>query len=116
MPFVAIEYAAAILRANIRTYTVGLCRVVDLEEQLTQALVRNLLRIELYYYSLYMAGIMVAHIGIRWESLLATCVAYKSVEHTILFLKLVLRAPEASAGKDAHLDILIRGSLLQVDL
>lgn len=116
MPLVAIEYAAAILRADVWTNAVGLCRVVDLEEQLTQALVRNLLRIELYYYSLYMAGIMVAHIGIRGECLLASGVADKSVEHTILFLKLVLRALEASAGKYAYLDILVRRSMIQADL
>ena len=63
-----------------------------------------------------MAGFMVAHIGIRGECLLATGVAGKSVEHTILFLKLVLRAPEASAGKYAYLDILVRRSMIQADL
>lgn len=59
---------------------------------------------------------MVAHIGIRWKSLLASGVADKSVEHTLLFLKLVLRAPEASAGKYAYLDILVRRSMIQADL
>lgn len=63
-----------------------------------------------------MAGFMVAHIGIRGKSLLASGVADKSVEHTILFLKLVLRAPKASAGKDAYLDILVRRSMIQADL
>lgn len=35
--FVAIEYATAILRTDVGTYTVGLCRVVNLEEQHPQA-------------------------------------------------------------------------------
>ena len=63
-----------------------------------------------------MAGFMVAHIGIRGEFLLASGVADKSVEHTILFLKLVLRASKASSGKDAYLDILVRRSMIQADL
>lgn len=31
--FVAIEYATAILRTDVGTYTVGLCRIVNLEKQ-----------------------------------------------------------------------------------
>ena len=48
-----------------------------------------------------MAGFMVAHIGIRGEFLLASGVADKSVEQTILSMKLVMCDKIASASKDA---------------
>lgn len=60
--------------------------------------------------------LMVAHIGIRGEGLRASGVARKGTHHTLLLLKLVLGAPEASASKDAHGNMGVGGRLVEVDL
>ena len=62
--FVEIENLTAILRSDVRTYTVGLCRVVNLEKHLAEFFIRNCVGIEVYKYRFNMMRKMRLDIGI----------------------------------------------------
>ena len=103
--FIAIEDAAAILGTEIRTHTICLGRIVNLEKEFAKRFVGDLLWVEFHDDSLHMMSLVVTHIGIGGESLLATRIAGQRVEHPLLSRELVLCAPKATTGKDPHFEM-----------
>ena len=62
---IKIKYLTAILRPNVRTYAIGLSRIVYLEKQTTQRIVSYNLSIVLHPHGFNMMGTMCLHIGIN---------------------------------------------------
>src|SRR5262245_46775389 len=69
--FIVIEDNTAILRAEIRPLPVHLRRVVNLEENAQQHLIRNLLGIVSHFHGLGVTGGIGAHFAISWFILVA---------------------------------------------
>ena len=59
---------------------------------------------------------MVSYIGIGRKSLFAAGISCQGIEYAGLFLKLMLRAPETAAGKDANLHTAIFRRMIEVNL
>lgn len=113
---ISIEEATTILWPQIRTYTICLGRIMNLEEDLAELLVARLGRIILYDDRLYVMCPVVAYIGIGREGLFATGIACQSTEYPWFLVILMLCAPETTAGEDADFDPLVFGILIQIHL
>ena len=106
--FVSVEDATTVLRPDVRTYPICLCRVVYFKEEFAEAFVGDNRRVELYNDSFHVMGLVVTHIGIRWERLFTTGITRQRTLHPFLFGKLMLSTPKAATRKDSDLYILIR--------
>ena len=106
--FVSVEDATTVLRPDVRTYPICLCGVVYFKEEFAEAFVGDNRRVELYNDSFHVMGLVVTHIGIRWERLFTTGITRQRTLHPFLFGKLMLSTPKAATRKDSDLYILIR--------
>lgn len=72
--------------------------------------------IELHDDGLYVVRLVASYIGIGRKSLFVAGISCQGIEYTGLFLKLMLRAPETSAGKDANLYTAVFRCMIDVNL
>ena len=72
--------------------------------------------IELHDDGLYVVRLVASYIGIGRKSLFVAGISCQGIEYTGLFLKLMLRAPETSAGKDANLYTAVFRHMIDVNL
>lgn len=72
--------------------------------------------IELHDDGLYVVRLVASYIGIGRKSLFVAGISCQGIEYTGLFLKLMLRAPETSAGKDANLYTAVFRRMIDVNL
>lgn len=72
--------------------------------------------IELHDDGLYVVRLVASYIGIGRKSLFVAGISCQGIEYAGLFLKLMLRAPETSAGKDANLYTAVFRRMIDVNL
>lgn len=98
--FIQVENLASVLRTDVRTLSVGLCRIVDFKKQFAQIGVGGLFSIKLHEGSFGMSCGVCLHFLIRRVLFVTSDVAYLRADHSFSPLKLMLCSPEASAGEN----------------
>lgn len=99
--FIQVKNLASVLRTDVRTLSVGLCRIVDFKKQFAQIGVGGLFSIKFHEGSFGMSCGVCLHFLIRRVLFVTSDVAYLRADHSFSPLKLMLCSPEASAGENS---------------